>query len=79
MPKGNPSQMNGRVCNVPTERIGINCISLSQLVDSNGIVIVHLKSKTYCDQVLFKRVRRTVQLIGHVPLGNLFKKHFRWI
>ena len=43
MPKGNSSKMNGCVCNMPTDRIGIKCISLSQPVDCNGIVIVKVR------------------------------------
>ena len=58
MPKGKSPKINGCVCNMPIDKVDINCSSLPQPADSNGIVIVKLKMKAvYCSHVLFKPVR----------------------
>ena len=50
--------MKGCICNVPIDKVNINCNLLHQPADSNGEVIVKLKRKAVChSHVLFLTVR----------------------
>ena len=57
-PKWKSLKMKGCICNVPIDKVNINCNLLHQPADSNGEVIVKLKRKAVChSHVLFLTVR----------------------
>lgn len=58
MSEGMSPKMKGCICNVPIDKVDINCNFLLRPTDSNGIVIVKLKRKAvYRSYVLFETVR----------------------
>ena len=45
MPKGQTPKIKGTICNIPVQKIEVNCIILPRWPKGNGIVIVKLKTK----------------------------------
>ena len=69
MPKGLSPKVKGSICNIPISEIDNNCNSLPRPADSNGAIIVKLKSKAaYHGHVLFEPVRPelTESLLQHL-------------
>ena len=58
MRKGQSPKVKGSICNIPISEIDNNCNSLPRPADSNGVIIVKLKTKAaYRGHVLFEPVR----------------------
>ena len=44
-PKGKSLKMKGSICNIPVAEVNVNCNIFPRPADSNGLLIVKLKSK----------------------------------
>ena len=77
MPKGKSLKIKGSICNIPVSEVDVNCNMFPRPADSNGFIIVKLKSKLeYKGHAVFEAVKPdiVIQFPHLFPTGQYCHK-----